>query len=81
MTCVTAGCVGVCVNLTYPGYPVVIVDTKNPEQPGLAFRADEWWDFVAAVKGGEFDVLTADVKVATALVRDGLTGERFTAAR
>lgn len=34
---------------------VAVRDSKDPEGPVLAFAADEWQAFTAAVKAGEFD--------------------------
>lgn len=33
---------------------VPVRDSKNPTGPALAFRADGWSAFLAAVKGGKF---------------------------
>ncbi|MFJ8477394.1 DUF397 domain-containing protein [Kitasatospora sp. NPDC094011] len=39
-----------------PGFPglVPVRDSKDPHGPALAFPADAWRSFVAAVRTGEF---------------------------
>ena len=40
-----------------PGGAVVVRDTKDPERRAvLEFTGEEWADFVAGVKAGEFDL-------------------------
>ncbi|MFJ7907437.1 DUF397 domain-containing protein [Kitasatospora sp. NPDC096204] len=33
---------------------VPVRDSKDPEGPTLAFPVDAWWNFVVAVRSGEF---------------------------
>ncbi|MPZ64624.1 MAG: DUF397 domain-containing protein [Pseudonocardiaceae bacterium] len=47
---------GTCVEVApLPGGGASVRDTKGPGRAPLVFDADEWADFVAGVKIGEFD--------------------------
>jgi hypothetical protein len=47
---------GACVEVApLPGGGASVRDTKDRNRPPLVFDADEWADFVAGVKIGEFD--------------------------
>jgi hypothetical protein len=47
---------GTCVEVApLPGGGAAVRDTKDPDRAPLVFDADEWADFVAGVKTGEFD--------------------------
>lgn len=54
--CTTGGCVAAA--LLSNGY-VVVRSTKDPDREPLAFDRQEWADFVAGVKNGDFDFLPA----------------------
>jgi Domain of unknown function (DUF397) len=48
---------GACVEVAAaPAGGRMIRDSKDPSGPKLAFAADEWLAFIAAVKAGEFDL-------------------------
>ena len=48
---------GDCVEIADKVHGVVAVrDSKNPGGPVLAFTADDWRAFTAAIKAGEFDL-------------------------
>ncbi|GAA0494921.1 hypothetical protein Ade02nite_19490 [Paractinoplanes deccanensis] len=44
-----------CVEIADTGTTVLLRDSKNPGQAPSAFSYDEWREFAAAVKRGEFD--------------------------
>lgn len=44
-----------CVEVDTDTEQVSVRDSKNPDQPPLAFTREEWAAFVAGVKRGEFD--------------------------
>ena len=47
---------GTCVEVApLPGGGAAVRDTKDADREPLVFDADEWADFVAGVKIGEFD--------------------------
>ena len=49
----TGGCVEVAAD---PGGGIRVRDSKDQSGPVLAYTEHEWLVFVAAVKGGEFDL-------------------------
>jgi hypothetical protein len=51
--CHTGGCVAVAV---LPDGAVAVRDNKASDGPILTFSAEEWEQFIAGVKGGQFDV-------------------------
>lgn len=46
---------GDCVEVDIDAYGVLVRDSKDPNGPELSFTREEWTEFVAAVKAGEFD--------------------------
>lgn len=52
-----------CENKYHPKAPVIVVgDSKQPHQRPLVFTLPEWAELVRAVKAGEHDQLTTDMK-------------------
>lgn len=47
---------GTCVQVAFAGQSVVLRDSKDPEGPKLQYSAQEWRDFIAGAKSGEFDL-------------------------
>jgi Domain of unknown function (DUF397) len=45
-----------CVEVHTVADMVHVRDSKNPDQPALAFTHDEWQAFLEGAKAGEFDV-------------------------
>ena len=50
-----SGANGHCVEIAEPPGVVAVRDSKDPRGPMLTFDVDEWNDFVAGVRAGEFD--------------------------
>jgi hypothetical protein len=48
---------GACVGVARRGESVFIGNTSNPESPVSEFTADEWREFLAGAKLGDFDNL------------------------
>ena len=46
---------GQCIMVARKGDGVVVGNTNNPDGPAGEFTADEWRQFVAGVKLGDFD--------------------------
>jgi len=44
-----------CVEVAFVDGEVLVRDTKNRHSPALAIPPEEWKEFVAGVKDGEFD--------------------------
>lgn len=53
-TCESGGCVGV----ARQGDFVLVSSTSNPESPVSKFTVEEWREFLAGAKLGDFDDLT-----------------------
>jgi hypothetical protein len=54
--CVSRTCEsGACVRVARRGDSVLISNTNNPEGPISEFTAEEWRQFLAGVKRGDFD--------------------------
>ncbi len=54
--CVSRTCEsGACVQVARRGDSVLIGTTSNPEGPITEFTTDEWRQFLAGVKRGDFD--------------------------
>lgn len=51
-SCHSANC---CVEVSVGDTEVMVRDSKNPNDPFLRFSRDEWRDFLAGAKNGEFD--------------------------
>ncbi|MEV6490013.1 DUF397 domain-containing protein [Actinoplanes sp. NPDC051633] len=50
-----------CVEVASAGPGAIAVrDSKDPSGPVLTYTADEWRDFIAGAKNGEFDDLFQD---------------------
>jgi hypothetical protein len=47
---------GACVAVAVADDSVMVRDSKDPQRPALVYSTQEWRDFVAGVKSGEFDV-------------------------
>jgi hypothetical protein len=47
---------GQCVEVAVERFAVLVRDTKDPASPVLTYSREEWADFIAGVKGGEFDL-------------------------
>jgi hypothetical protein len=47
---------GSCVEIAITTGPILVRDTKKPNQPPLMYTKEEWREFIAGAKGGEFDV-------------------------
>jgi hypothetical protein len=45
-----------CVEVSLSADAVGMRDSKNRTQPALVYNMDQWRDFVAGVRDGEFDV-------------------------
>jgi hypothetical protein len=45
-----------CVEVAFFEGSVLVRDTKDPQREPLAYTSDEWRDFLAGVKSGEFDL-------------------------
>jgi hypothetical protein len=50
-----ARCGKTCVTVAHKEDVVAVRDSKDPSKMTLSFTKDEWQDFVAGVKNGEFD--------------------------
>lgn len=48
---------GACVGVARRGEAVLIGNTNNPENPVAEFTKDEWRQFLAGVKLGDFDAI------------------------
>ena len=46
---------GACVGVARQGESVFIANTSNPESPVSTFTTDEWRQFLAGAKLGDFD--------------------------
>lgn len=44
-----------CVEVATLTYGVAVRDSKHPDMPPLVFNPAAWAEFLAGVKGGEFD--------------------------
>lgn len=44
-----------CVEVAFAGSHVAIRDSKNPDGPILTYAAQSWYEFVEALRQGEFD--------------------------
>jgi predicted secreted Zn-dependent protease len=47
---------GTCVEVGYANGNILVRDSKNAAVPSHSYTADEWQQFIAGVKNGEFDV-------------------------
>jgi hypothetical protein len=47
---------GACVEVAIVDESVLVRDSKDATRPALVYTRTEWQDFLAGVKGGEFDV-------------------------
>lgn len=47
---------GSCVEVAMTAGLILVRDTKKPDQPPLMYTKEEWRDFIAGAKSGEFDV-------------------------
>jgi hypothetical protein len=47
---------GGCVEVALAGDFVAVRDSKDTTKPALRYSAEEWQQFVAGVKNGEFDL-------------------------
>jgi hypothetical protein len=45
-----------CVEVAMSNGEIALRDSKRPDSPVLTYTADEWRDFIAGVKDGEFDL-------------------------
>jgi hypothetical protein len=48
---------GACVGVARRGEAVLIGNTNNPEGPVAEFTTDEWREFLAGLKLGDFDTI------------------------
>ena len=48
---------GNCVQVAAIGDAIAIRDSKNPDGPVLRYSPEEWRDFLAGAKNGDFDSL------------------------
>jgi predicted secreted Zn-dependent protease len=48
---------GACIKVAASGQAILIADSKQPEGPILSYSHDEWQQFVAGIKNGDFDDL------------------------
>jgi hypothetical protein len=47
---------GACVEVGFIDGNIAVRDSKSPARPPHLYTADEWQEFVAGVKNGEFDL-------------------------
>ena len=47
---------GACVEIAVTDDSVLVADSKESRRQALVYTKEEWRDFIAGVKGGEFDV-------------------------
>lgn len=45
-----------CVEVAMRGEGIAVRDSKRPDSPVLTYDREEWLDFLAGVKNGEFDL-------------------------
>jgi Domain of unknown function (DUF397) len=48
---------GACVQVAADQHSILIGSTRQPDGPVLVYSPDEWREFVAAIKKGDFDDL------------------------
>jgi predicted secreted Zn-dependent protease len=48
---------GSCIAVAAAGQKVLIADTKTPDGPVLSYTPEEWREFLAGAKNGDFDDL------------------------
>jgi hypothetical protein len=47
---------GSCVEVAFDGESVLVRNSQRPEGPEVAYTPQEWTDFLAGAKNGEFDL-------------------------
>jgi hypothetical protein len=52
---------GACIGVTRSGDSVLIGNTRRPEGPVGEFTTDEWRQFLAGAKRGDFDGIAQDL--------------------